>query len=88
MGGLLAKSEVDAKVKRNAGTANVTGQISKHGIFSLQDATVENSIQNGGISGAQYEDIRATVRERASQVMIFLTFVFISIYMNMQRVWI
>ena len=64
MGGFLAKSDVKAKVEREA----FTGHISEHGIIGLQDGAVKNTIHRGRITGIQDGGVRGTVRQGALQV--------------------
>ena len=68
--GELFRSE-NAKVGQDAVTTAVTWKISKHGIVDLQDESVEDTIQFGGITGIQDGVVRATIREGRLEVMSF-----------------
>ena len=69
----LPKSEVTAKVGRDAVTATVTDEIIKHEIIGLQDEAGKDTIHGGGITEMQDENVRATIRKGPIEVMSFLS---------------
>lgn len=73
----LPKSEVTAKVGRDAVTATVNWKISKPGIIDLPDEAVKGTIHFGGVTGIQDGVVRATIREGRLEVISFRAFTII-----------